>query len=44
MPDERDHHIEKTGWKEIGWFIALWAFGVAAILVVGTLIKLVIGV
>lgn len=34
--------IRKTGSKEIAWFIGLWALGVAAILVVGGLIKLVI--
>ena len=27
MLEEKDKHIEKTGPKEIGWFIALWALG-----------------
>lgn len=43
MLQERDRHIEKTGWKEVGWFVALWALGVGAILITGTVIKLVIG-
>ena len=39
--DERDH-VEKTGPREILWFIALWALGVVTILIVGGLIKLAI--
>ncbi len=34
--------IEKTGPKEVLWFIGLWAAGVVTILIVGGLIKLVI--
>jgi len=34
--------ITKTGPKEIAWFIGLWALGVATILFVGGIIKLVI--
>lgn len=30
----------KTGLKEVAWFAALWACGVAAILVIGGAIKL----
>ncbi len=43
MPDQRSHHIEKTGWREIGWFVALWCLGVGAVTIVGGIIKLVIG-
>lgn len=42
MREEDRGHIEKTGLKEIGWFIALWGLGVGTILIVGGLIKLVI--
>ncbi len=42
MLKERDHHIEKTGFKEIIWFIALWGIGVLSILIVGGLIKLML--
>lgn len=44
MPDERDRHIEKTGWKEIGWFVGLWAIGVGAVLILGAAIKFIIAV
>lgn len=43
MLKERDTHIEKTGWKELGWFFGLWALGFGTIMIVGTLIKIVIG-
>ena len=43
MLKPRDQHIEKTGLKEIAWFVGLWALGVGVILIVGTLIKVVIG-
>lgn len=40
---ERDREpIKRTGPKELAWFIVLWALGVAAILVVGGVIKLFI--
>jgi hypothetical protein len=42
MREDDRGHIEKTGLKEIGWFVGLWALGVAAILIVGGIIKLVI--
>lgn len=42
MLKRRENHIEKTGWKELGWFVALWVLGVAAILIVGGLIKLIL--
>ncbi len=32
--------IQKTGLKEVAWFIALWVMGVAVILSVGGVIKL----
>jgi len=43
MRDSEDHHVEKTGWKEIGWFVILWALGVITVLTVGAAIKLVLG-
>lgn len=42
MLREKDHSIEKTGPKELLWFIGLWALGVASILIIGGLIKLVL--
>ncbi len=42
MREDKDTHIEKTGPKEILWFVALWALGVTTILIVGGLIKLVL--
>lgn len=41
-PTQKDHHIEKTGLKEIGWFIALWAGGVLTVSIVGLLIRAVL--
>lgn len=46
MPDpkpDRDRPVDKTGWREIGWFVALWVLGVATVTAVGALIKLMIG-
>ncbi len=40
MLEDKDTHIEKTGPKEILWFIGLWVLGFTAILVVGGIIKL----
>lgn len=40
MLKEKNHHIEKTGLKEIAWFIGLWALGFTTILIVGGIIKL----
>ncbi len=42
MLEDKDTHIEKTGLKEIGWFIALWLLGFTTILIVGGLIKMVL--
>jgi hypothetical protein len=42
MQENKRGHIEKTGLKEIGWFIGLWVLGVGAVLIVGGLIKLMI--
>lgn len=42
MREEHRPLINKTGPKEIAWFVALWALGVAVILTVGGLIKLVL--
>ena len=42
MREEHRLPIKKTGPKEIAWFIGLWAFGVAVILTVGGLIKLIL--
>ena len=42
MREEDRVQVEKTGLKEIGWFVGLWGLGVATILIVGGLIKLVI--
>ena len=39
---EKDTHIEKTGPKEILWFVALWVLGFVTITIVGTIIKLVL--
>lgn len=40
---ERDREpIKRTGPKELAWFIGLWALGVAAILIIGAIIKLFI--
>ncbi len=40
MLEPRDHDVEKTGAKQIGWFIALWALGFATVTLVGLLIRL----
>ena len=40
MLGDKDTHIEKTGLKEIVWFIGLWLLGFATILIVGGIIKL----
>ncbi|MBO6688803.1 MAG: DUF2474 domain-containing protein [Henriciella sp.] len=42
MREELRTPIKKTGLKEIAWFVGLWALGVAVILIVGGLIKLVL--
>ena len=42
MREENCPLINKTGPKEIAWFVGLWALGVAIILTVGGLIKLVL--
>ncbi len=43
MLEDRDNDIDKTGPKEVLWFIGLWGLGVACVLVLGTVIKLAIG-
>ena len=43
MPKKPDHHIEKTGWKELIWFVGLWATGVGAVFVLAMLIRLALG-
>lgn len=42
MLKEKDTHIEKTGPKEIAWFIGLWGLGFTTILIVGGLLKLIL--
>ena len=42
MREEDRPFVKKTGPKEFAWFVGLWALGVATILFVGGLIKLVL--
>ena len=42
MLRQKHTHIEKTGLKEIMWFVGLWVLGVTAVVVVAGAIKLVI--
>lgn len=42
MKEQDRQHIEKTGPKELAWFVGLWALGVAAVLLLGFLIRVVI--
>lgn len=42
MQSDPEKHIEKTGWKELGWFVGLWVCGVTTILIIGGLIKIVL--
>jgi hypothetical protein len=42
MLEERETHIDKTGTREIAWFVGLWVLGVGAVLILSLLIKLVI--
>lgn len=42
MREEKRGHIEKTGPKELAWFVGLWAVGVASVLLLGLFIKLFI--
>ena len=42
MLHEKDHTIEKTGPREVLWFVGLWALGVASILIIGGLIKFIL--
>jgi len=39
----RNNHIDKTGPKEIVWFIVLWILGVACVGVLAVVIRLVLG-
>ena len=39
----RNNHIDRTGPKEIGWFIVLWVLGVAGVGVLAVVIRLVFG-
>lgn len=41
-PAPQKPHIEKTGLKEIAWFVALWAGGVMTVSLVGLLIRAVL--
>ena len=40
MLEPRDHDVEKTGAKQVGWFIALWALGFVTVTAVGLVIRL----
>jgi len=40
MQENERPFIQKTGLKEVAWFIALWVMGVAVILSIGGVIKL----
>ena len=42
MREEDRPLVKKTGPKELAWFVGLWALGVAVILTIGGLIKLVL--
>ena len=42
-PSKEHQHIEKTGPKEIAWFIVLWILGVAAVGILAGVIRLVLG-
>ncbi|MDE0661965.1 MAG: hypothetical protein OXI79_20230 [Gammaproteobacteria bacterium] len=42
-PSKEHHHIDRTGPKEIVWFIALWVLGVAGVGVLAVVIRLVLG-
>jgi hypothetical protein len=33
---------KRPAWKKVGWFVLLWLAGVAAVAVVGALIKLML--
>lgn len=33
---------KRPAWKKVGWFVLLWLAGVAAVTVVGALIKLLL--
>ncbi len=41
--DAGDTGRRKTGGREVTWFVALWAGGVAAVTLVGGVIKLFLG-
>lgn len=43
MRQHDDHLPEKTGPREIAWFIGLWLSGVLVVGIIGFIIKLVIG-
>ena len=42
MREQDRGHIEKTGPKELAWFVGLWTLGVAAVILLGLFIKLFI--
>lgn len=42
MREQDRKHIDKTGPKELAWFVGLWALGVAAVILLGFFIKLFI--
>jgi len=43
MQDDETGHIERTGPKELGWFVLLWGLGVASVTAIGGVIKLFLG-
>ena len=43
MFEPQDRHIQKTGPKEIGWFIVLWILGVAGAGALAWAIRLILG-
>ena len=43
-PSKKHEHIDKTGPKEIAWFVVLWVLGVGGVGVLAVLIRLVLGV
>lgn len=42
MREQDRNHIEKTGPRELAWFVGLWALGVVAVILLGLFIKLFI--
>jgi hypothetical protein len=42
MREQDRKHIEKTGPKELLWFLGLWALGVLSVVLLGQFIRLFI--